>query len=360
MRLPWTKRLEFRESSYRDALIAALTSQAEGKLVAVPTATAALEACAGSVGRAFSSAEIKARPIIAEALTPVCMETIGRALLRSGEVVFLISTSGGRLRLFPAEAYDIEGGPDPETWECRITLAGPSHYLTHDHTPAASVLHFRYANDAARPWRGNSPLDVASLAGRLSSETVHALANESSGPVGRLLGIPKDGEDETVDKLTKQLANARGGIGLVESGDWGSAGGGATMNPESKRFGPDPPMGLVSLQDTASREIYAACGFNPSLFQVGPAAALREAWRIALFGVVSPLGRMVQSELSEKLNENITLGWTEMRASDLSGRARAFQSLVGSGLSIQAAAAEAGITHTEEAPTPEPMAEGEE
>lgn len=360
MRLPWTKPpLEHREGNYRDALIAALTSQAEGKLVAVPTATAALEACAGTVGRAFASVEVQARPVIADALTPACMETIGRSLLRKGEVVFLISTNGERLRLFPAEAYDIEGGPDPDSWTYRLTLAGPSHYLTHDHVVSASVLHFRYASDPSRPWRGLSPLDVASLAGRLSSETVHTLANESSGPVGRLLGVPRDGEDETVDKLAKQLANARGGIGLVESGDWGSAGGGATMNPESKRFGADPPAALVTLLDTASREIMMACGFNPSLFQVGPAAALREAWRIALFGVVSPLGKMVQAELSEKLNDDVTLGWVEMRASDLSGRARAMQSLTGSGLSIQAAAAEAGIEHTEEAPKPT-MVEGAE
>ena len=359
MRLPWSKRLEFRGSEYTDAITSAILSSAQGKTLAIPTATAALEACAGSVGRAFAAAEVKGQPMVTEPLTPAFMETIGRSLLRHGEIVFLISTTSGRLRLFPAEAYDIEGGPDPETWEYRITLAGPSHYLTHDHTPAASVIHIRYANDASRPWRGHSPLDVASLAGKLSSETVNALADESSGPIGRLLGIPKDGDDVTIEPLKRAIENARGRVALVESGDWGSAGGDATMNPESKRFGADPPAALVALQDTASREVYAACGFNPSLFQVGPAAALREAWRIALFGVVSPLGKLVQAELSEKLNDDVTIGWTEMRASDLSGRARAFQSLVGSGLSIQAAAKEAGIEHTEEAPKPT-MVEGEE
>ena len=254
--------LEKRESSYTDAVVSAILSSAQGKTLAIPTATAALEACAGSVGRAFATAEVKARPIISEALTPACMEIIGRSLLRRGEVVFFISTNGGRLRLLPADSHDLDGYPDPDSWEYRLTLARPSRTMTHDHVPAASVLHFRYANDATRPWVGHSPLDAASLAGRLSSETVNTLANESSGPVGRLLGIPKDGLDETVEKLTQQLANARGGIGMVESGDWGSAGGGASMNPESKRFGADPPAALVALQDTASREIYAACGFK--------------------------------------------------------------------------------------------------
>ena len=56
------------------------------------------------------------------------------------------------------------------------------HSLTIDYAPAASVLHFRYAADAATPWRGNGPVEVAALAGRLSTETVRALAEESSGP----------------------------------------------------------------------------------------------------------------------------------------------------------------------------------
>ena len=72
-------------------------------------------------------------------------------------------------------------------------------------TPASSVLHFRYACDSAKPWRGNSPLEVAALAGRLSAETVNQLADESGGPVGRLLGILKDGDDDTVAALKTDI-----------------------------------------------------------------------------------------------------------------------------------------------------------
>jgi hypothetical protein len=48
----------------------------------------------------------------------------------------------------------------------------------------------------------------------------------------------------------------------------------------------------------------------------------------------------------------VELSWSELRASDLQGRARGFQSLVGGGLSVQAAAMEAGLKHTEAAPQP--------
>ena len=41
---------------------------------------------------------------------------------------------------------------------------------------------------------------------------------------------------------------------------------------------------------------------------------------------VKSLGKMVESELQSKLEDSVTLSWQELRASDLSGRARAFQS----------------------------------
>ena len=70
---------------------------------------------------------------------------------------------------------------------------------------------------------------------------------------------------------------------------------------------------------------------------------MREAWRLALFGVLAPLGRLVESELKAKLDDEVSLSWQELRASDLSGRARAFQSMVGGGMDISKAIAGAGL-----------------
>ena len=153
---------------------------------------------------------------------------------------------------------------------------------------------------------------------------------------------PKDGDETTMASLRADIRNARVQLLMMESGDWGDTGAQA-MDGAAKRFGATPPpAGLVGLQDTATREIVAAVGFNPSLFQVGPAAAIREAWRLALFGVVSPLGRKVESELTAKLGP-VSLGWQELKASDLSGRARAFQSMVGGGMPVDQAVAVAGL-----------------
>ena len=104
-----------------------------------------------------------------------------------------------------------------------------------------------------------------------------------------------------------------------------------------------PPAPLIDLHQTASREVLAAVGINPALFSAGDGTAAREAWRQLLFGVVAPLGRIVQEELQAKLEADVKLGWEELRASDLSGRGRAFQSMVGGGMEVEKAAALAGL-----------------
>ena len=158
-----------------------------------------------------------------------------------------------KLRLVPAESHDVSGGPFPEEWEYRLTLGGPSKTMTHEFVPAQSVLHFRYAADPARPWRGNGPVQVAALAGKLSAETVRALAEESSGPVGRLLGIPVDGEDATVKGLATDILNAKGRVALLETGDWNAAGSDTKVDVETRRFGAEPPASLVELVSVASQ-----------------------------------------------------------------------------------------------------------
>ena len=117
-------------------------------------------------------------------------------------------------------------------------------------------------------------LAVAALGGRLSAETVLQLANESSGPVGRLLGTPVDGDDATISKLRDDVAKARGRMVFLESGDWSNAGGGAMAVAETHRYGAEPPQSLVNLQEVATREVVMACGLNSGLWHdLGAATA---------------------------------------------------------------------------------------
>ena len=72
--------------------------------------------------------------------------------------------------------------------------------------------------------------------------------------------------------------------------------------------------------------------------------AAREALRRWLHTTLHPLARAVQAELRAGLNApELSLNFDGLFASDLSGRARAFGSLVKSGMDIDRAAALAGL-----------------
>ena len=338
---PFGNRLETR-ADYTDTLIAGLLSRAQGKTLAVPTATGALEACSGLVGRGFVSAEVSGPDSLTRALSPSVMEMIGRSLIRTGEIVFLVDSSSGSLRLIPAQTHDVEGGPDPSGWSYSITAGGPSRTIAYDSVDGSSVLHFRYAADPLTPWRGNGPIEVASAAGRLSSETVNALANEASGPVGRLLAVPVDGQDATVEGLKTDIANARGRTAIVEGGDWGSSGD-AKVSLQSARF----RCRATSWARRADVSVLPGglCRMRPERRSLGRCWwGWGDSGSMATgpVGVLSPLGKLVEAELQEKLDDTVTLSWQELRASDLSGRARAFQSMVGGGMDVTKAISIAG------------------
>ena len=151
--------------------------------------------------------------------------------------------------------------------------------------------------------------------------------------------------------LKTDIGKAKGSMAFLQTGDWGSIGEGYT-DIQPRRFGANPGEHLVLLAQLASREIYAACGMHSALFGEGDAASTREAWRLLLFGVVAPLGRKVERELQDKLEDAVTLEWGELRASDIQGRARSFKSFVDGGLAVESAAKEVGLKNTTPAPTP--------
>lgn len=347
MRWPWSRKPELRQSSYTDTLVTFLLSQAQGNPLRKPTATAAVEAAAGVVGRAFMAAEVKAPSWATQALSPALLNMVGRSLIRRGEIVLAIDMAGTALRLWPVADHDVTGGYDPDGWAYRLNLAGPSEQTTRAGVAAESVVHVQYAADPEEPWRGVGPIQAAALAGKLSAETVAALGDELAGPRGYVLPMPNtDGNDDSVTELKADLKKLSGQLALVESmttayntatrrdapADW-----------EVRRIGARPPESIVMLADTATREILGACGISPALFDPKAAAAAREAYRQMLFSVIAPLGKIVEAELSKKLETAVKLTWAELRAADIQGRARAFQSLTGAGMEAAQATTLAGL-----------------
>ena len=105
-----------------------------------------------------------------------------------------------------------------------------------------------------------------------------------------------------------------------------------------------PDQGSVSLLEDARLAVITACGIPAELVSAADGTGAREAYRRFLWGTLAPLGKMAAAELADKLDvSDLTLDFSELQASDVAGRARAFQSLVGAGMDLAAAAAVTGL-----------------
>ena len=355
MRLPWQRRAQGRAErrSYHDLLLDAALRAAHGGAGAKASETAAAEAAAGLLGRAFASATVAPATAVTRALSPDRLMMAGRALIRRGEIAYLIRATAAGWILAPAETIQVFGGDDPKTWEYVLTLTGPSNSRT-VRVSGAEVVHFRWGSDPAQPWRGVSPLAAASETSRMLASATGHLADEAGGPRGHLipLGIdPGDDDDEDTSpvlKLQAMIGKLQGKAALLEStrnmGD-GLPMGSPTADWKPHRLGANPPQGLVDLSDKAGLAVLAACGIPPELMSgqsMGTAA--REAFRRFLHATVTPLLAAMAAEAAHKLDTpGLAFDTTGLHAADISGRARAFQSMIGGGMGIEKAATLSGL-----------------
>ena len=344
MRWPWER--ETRQQAYGDAVVDLILSRAGGAATTSdPLAIAAVETAAGLWGRAFMAASVLPASVARlDAITPAIRELIGRQLVRRGEALFLIEVDRGKLRLDPASSWTVTGGADPASWMYEISRAGPSRTLTTRRVTAQRVVHVRWGSSPERPWVGVGPLQSARLTAALGANLEQRLGEETSMAAGALIPTP-DGAPR--EQLQADLRAIRGQVVLVEStaGAWGSGQGQAPRRDfEASRIGADPPDSLAVLRNDAAYHVLAACGVPPEMLRQSDGTGRREAWRQFLFGSVAPVALSVAAELADKLDvPDLAFNHDAMSASDISGRARAFQSLVKGGMDVTKAATLAGL-----------------
>ena len=110
------------------------------------------------------------------------------------------------------------------------------------------------------------------------------------------------------------------------------------------RFGPMIPKGSIDLRNQSQRTVLGAFGVPLAFIDTAAAGSLREQWRLFLHALVKPLSKIIMPELSYKLAvPMLKFSFTDLAASDIQGRARAFNSMVKAGMEIQEAKEEAGI-----------------
>lgn len=345
---------ERRAAPYTDAIVSAIVEAAGGGTVTA-AATGALEACAGLVGRCFAAAVVEAPGPVAAAINPSILSLIGRDLIRRGEAAFLVDVDRrGAVALIPAGSWDVRGGPRSADWVYRLDLFGPSGNVTRL-VPAGAVLHFRYAIDAARPWLGLGPLQFATETGRLHAQVERMAADEASSTRGYVVPVPEQGADQGDDadesegaaaKLRADLGRLGGKLTVVETtaGGYGEGRGAAPVQDwVARRLGAAVPAPMVDLRDRTARAVCEACGVPPAVLGEGDATARREALRVLLHATIAPLGRLVATELSAKLEAPVRLGWDRLNAADVQGRARSVDSLVKAGVQTDQALTLAGF-----------------
>ena len=349
MRWPWQRR-ERRDSGgdFSDAVVRLIEAQAAGT-AADASSTAAVEAASGALSRAFASAEVVAAPWVAEAVSPGFLAQVGRDLIRSGDSMHVIRMgAAGMPRLIPASSWHWEGSHDPDSWTVRVTAYGPSTSTTWN-LPASGVVFVRWGSAPGQPYVGIGPLSWAHTTARLQSEAERSLADEAQGPIAQLLAIPADGgdagDDDSLKMLKSDIAAARGAALLVETSaaGWGE---GCTAAPQrdwqAARLGPAPPVTMATIRKDAFESVLAACGTPPSLFIDSDGTSQREAVRRWHLGTVLQLARLLEHELTAKLETGVRLKFDSYPL-DLAGRAQAFQKLVAGGVAVQEALIVSGL-----------------
>ena len=358
MRWPWSKtpRIERRQSGgdFYDLVLAQIEAQAAGQAAASSLRTAAVEAASGALSRAFASAMVEGPDWVQESVTPGVLGQIGRDLIRKGDSMHRIMIDlDGMVKLIPVDQWYWEGGHDPASWTVRATAYGPSTSATW-HLSASAVVFVRWGSSPGTPYVGTGPTTWASLTAKLQSETERSLADEAGGPIAQLLAIPQDGgEDDADDSLAPMkagIAKARGKAVLLETTNagWGD---GKVAAPQrdwvANRLGPKPPEAMAMIQKQSFEAVLAACGCPPSLFVDSDGTAQREAVRRWHLGTVMPLARIVEHELSDKLDTPVKLVFDNYPL-DLAGRAQAFQKLVAGGVAVNEALVTSGLMAADE------------
>ena len=312
--------------------------------------TAAAATAIGMLGRTFAAAEVEPS-LDRTGLNPAIMAQIGSGFISAGESVWLIRVGDdGVVSLDRAASWNVLGtGPDWRDWHYQLNLPGPTAQRTLT-APAATVLHPRINASAMTPHQGRSPLVLSGFTSRALANAERQLAEELSGPVGRLIPAPLDAlsakrEDGTTPlaELEAALAALKGRSALVPSLQRDSLSGASQgQDWQSRRIGADPPDSVVNLRKDGHDAILSACGIPPGLYATAGTQA-RESLRQFLHVTVTPYAKILETECRAKLGGEITFDFTGLHASDVQGRARAFKSMVDGGMALVDAAAASGI-----------------
>lgn len=221
----------------------------------------------------------------------------------------------------------------------RLDFNTPPGKLIQRNVPRGRVLHAMWSECPREPWRGMSPLEVATGLGKLVARTEKKLGEDVNTPVAHLIAIPVDGGATNLDQLRSDIGNAQGGGVLVQSTYSGFAedkAAGTRGDWTGRRLGPMVPTELRVLYSDVLAAVAQACGIPNSLVASDnvDGTEVREAYRRFVLTSVQPVADLIAADVSDALDTEVRLTFHGLWAHDLVGRANALDKLVSAGVDL--------------------------
>ena len=345
----WNKKQKRQAAPYSDAILAQIL-EASGQSAINAQAklqTGAAEIAAGLLSRSLASAELEGTG--SETITASLLGTVGRDLVLRGESVWMRAGLDASAWIRAASHEVVSGDPDPASWRYRLTFSVPNGNPRIFTATGGLVLHFRWASHPNTPWVGEGPLSKA-LSASILGNVETRLNQESQAVSAYILPVPTDGQDDSIKDLRKDIQSANGKVITLETtaGGWGD---GTASAPRQdyviRRVGMAPPAEMATLHTNLERSTLALCGVPIELVAPSDGTGQREGWRRYLHSVLQPVAYMMEDELAKAGIAGV-MSFDRLMASDLTGRARAFGSLVQGGMDIEQAAGLSGLVQGDE------------
>ena len=338
---------EYRVSPNVDLSLSGLTDYYGGLTDAFPAQkTAAAVFAMSMVSRAFASAEVRPAAF-AQTLSAPVRAMIGLVMLR-GEFLGEIDVgAAGGLVIYPGYGGVRSGGRDPATWryELKFALPGDDAEPLTRNVASNGVVHVRDNVSVLQPWKGVSRLELSGMSADALANIEGRLGHDARTRVMHIIPVPDGIPAARVTDVGNSLRASRGNVKLVETttGGWGQGRLAAPSRDwEPRRVGPEIPQANTTFRDQTAKEIIAAMGV-PQQLQYGAAGEMREGYRQLQTIEIEPLARLVEAELSEKLEADIRFTFDRLAAIDINARARAFQGFINGGLTLEAALSLVGL-----------------
>ena len=343
MKWPFGKKTEdrsaisFSGNASTDA-VSVLEAQAAGS--SITAAVAAVEVAAGYWQRGFQTATASA---MADVLTPSVLGYIGRNLCMVGQSVLEIDLDDSGLRLLTPDSYEITAvSYHPSDWRYNLKYnVADGECIIHERS-ADSVVNIRYAADHRRPGYGKGPLQFAGLTRDVLQVLEYAIKHAAIVPTGVLWPM-EGGSEESISNTLSNWVKIRGGVMPTELRSGFAIGQDATNAYKPFLLGPNPSPALANLHDAAEKAILGACGVPTSTLGQSDGTLAREAFRQFLAVTLQPVAKVVAQELSIGLETQIDFNFGELAAADVASKARALNSLVQAGLTVEDAKAAVGL-----------------